>query len=103
MKRSAIKIILKNCNVFFASDRLQFDLASIPKIFLVPALDLSQKDNFDAVFPFAKDSLLTEECNIVMHVKQMQEKVRTTKRKKQTNFNLTRNMIFLDPKFLVTL
>ncbi|EFN76174.1 Vacuolar protein sorting-associated protein 54 [Harpegnathos saltator] len=56
-------------------DRLQFDLASIPKIFLVPALDLSQKDNFDAVFPFAKDGLLTEECNIVMHVKQMQEKL----------------------------
>jgi len=60
---------------FFASDRLQFDLTNIPKIFLVPNLDLSQKDNFDAVFPFAKDGLLTEECNIVMHVKQMQEKV----------------------------
>ncbi|XP_014471073.1 PREDICTED: vacuolar protein sorting-associated protein 54 isoform X2 [Dinoponera quadriceps] len=56
-------------------DRLQFDLASIPKIFLVPSLDLSQKDNFDAVFPFAKDGLLAEECNIVMHVKQMQEKL----------------------------
>jgi len=54
---------------------LQFDLANIPKIFLVPNLDLSQKDNFNAVFPFAKDGLLTEECNIVMHVKQMQEKV----------------------------
>jgi len=61
--------------IFFASDRLQFDLTNIPKIFLVPNLDLSQKDNFDAVFPFAKDGLLTEECNIVMHVKQMQEKV----------------------------
>ncbi|XP_018370917.1 PREDICTED: vacuolar protein sorting-associated protein 54 [Trachymyrmex cornetzi] len=56
-------------------DRLQFDLTNIPKIFLVPNLDLSQKDNFDAVFPFAKDGLLTEECNIVMHVKQMQEKL----------------------------
>lgn len=56
-------------------DRLQFDLANIPKIFLVPNLDLSQKDNFDAVFPFAKDGLLTEDCNIVLHVKQMQEKL----------------------------
>lgn len=53
----------------------------------MPGLDLSQKDNFDAVFPFAKDGLLTEKCNIVMHVKQMQEKVRTTKRKKQTNLD----------------
>jgi len=59
----------------FALDRVQFDLASIPKIFLMPSLDLSQRDNFDAVFPFAKDGLLTEECNIVLHVKQMQEKV----------------------------
>ena len=56
-------------------DRMQFDLTSIPKIFLTPNLDLSQKDNFYAVFPFAKGGLLSKECNIVMHVKQMQEKL----------------------------
>nr|XP_034181846.1 vacuolar protein sorting-associated protein 54 isoform X1 [Osmia lignaria]XP_034181847.1 vacuolar protein sorting-associated protein 54 isoform X1 [Osmia lignaria] len=56
-------------------DRVQFDLSSIPKIFLTPNLDLSQKDNFYAVFPFAKSGLLNEDSNIVMHVKQMQEKL----------------------------
>nr|XP_003705328.1 PREDICTED: vacuolar protein sorting-associated protein 54 [Megachile rotundata] len=56
-------------------DRMQFDLSSIPKIFLTPNLDLSQKDNFYAVFPFAKNGLLNEESNIVMNVKQMQEKL----------------------------
>jgi hypothetical protein len=67
--------LIKKLTYIFALDRLQFDLASIPKIFLMPSLDLSQRDNFDAVFPFAKNGLLTEECNIVLHVKQMQEKV----------------------------
>ncbi|XP_029041161.1 vacuolar protein sorting-associated protein 54 [Osmia bicornis bicornis] len=56
-------------------DRVQFDLSSIPKIFLTPNLDLSQKDNLYAVFPFAKSGLLNEDSNIVMHVKQMQEKL----------------------------
>jgi len=67
--------LIKKLTCIFALDRLQFDLANIPKIFLMPSLDLSQRNNFDAVFPFAKDGLLTEECNIVLHVKQMQEKV----------------------------
>ncbi|XP_033322468.2 VPS54 subunit of GARP complex scat [Megalopta genalis] len=57
------------------SDRMQFDLTNIPKIFLTPNLDLSQKDNFYAVFPFTKNGLLNEDSNIVMHVKQMQEKL----------------------------
>ncbi|KAG7204995.1 hypothetical protein KM043_005380 [Ampulex compressa] len=56
-------------------DRMQFDLTNIPKIFLTPNLDLSQKENFNAVFPFAKAGLLTDEYNIVTHVKQMQEKL----------------------------
>ncbi|XP_031829254.2 VPS54 subunit of GARP complex scat [Nomia melanderi] len=56
-------------------DRVQFDLTNIPKIFLTPNLDLSQKDNFYAVFPFTKNGLLNEDSNIVMHVKQMQEKL----------------------------
>lgn len=54
---------------------MQFDLSNIPKIFLTPNLDLSQKDNFYAVFPFAKNGFLNEDSNIVMNVKQMQEKV----------------------------
>lgn len=54
---------------------MQFDLSNIPKIFLIPNLDLSQKDNFYAVFPFAKNGLLNEDSNIVLNVKQMQEKV----------------------------
>lgn len=57
------------------ADRMQFDLANVPKVFLTPNLDLSQKDNFYAVFPFVKGGLLNEESNIVIHVKQMQEKV----------------------------
>lgn len=56
-------------------DQMQFDLSNIPKIFLIPNLDLSQKDNFYAVFPFAKNGLLNEDSNIVMNVKQMQEKL----------------------------
>ncbi|KOC70138.1 Vacuolar protein sorting-associated protein 54 [Habropoda laboriosa] len=56
-------------------DRMQFDLSNIPKIFLTPNLDLSQKDNFYAVFTFAKNGLLNEDSNIVVHVKQMQEKL----------------------------
>ncbi|XP_017875868.1 vacuolar protein sorting-associated protein 54 [Ceratina calcarata] len=56
-------------------DRMQFDLSNIPKIFLTPNLDLSQKDNFYAVFPFTKSGLLNEDSNIVIHVKQMQEKL----------------------------
>lgn len=56
-------------------DRVQLDLTNIPKIFLTPNLDLSQKDNFYAVFPFVKGGLLSKEINIVMHVKQMQEKL----------------------------
>lgn len=56
-------------------DRMQFDLSNIPKIFLTPNLDLSQKDNFYAVFPFAKNGFLNEDSNIVVHVKQMQEKL----------------------------
>ncbi|OAD53014.1 Vacuolar protein sorting-associated protein 54 [Eufriesea mexicana] len=56
-------------------NRMQFDLSNIPKIFLTPNLDLSQKDNFYAVFPFTKNGLLNEDANIVMNVKQMQEKL----------------------------
>ncbi|XP_066592253.1 vacuolar protein sorting-associated protein 54 isoform X2 [Prorops nasuta] len=56
-------------------DRMQFDLSSIPKIFLTPNLELAQKSNFNEVFPFAKDGLLGENCDIVVHVKQMQEKL----------------------------
>ncbi|CAL7949075.1 unnamed protein product [Xylocopa violacea] len=56
-------------------DRTQFDLSNISKIFLTPNLDLSQKDNFYAVFPFAKNGLLNEDSNIVIHMKQMQEKL----------------------------
>ncbi|KOX77559.1 Vacuolar protein sorting-associated protein 54 [Melipona quadrifasciata] len=56
-------------------DRMQFDLSNIPKIFLTPNLDLSQKDNFYAVFPFTKNGLLNEDSNIVVNVKQMQEKL----------------------------
>ncbi|XP_076245254.1 VPS54 subunit of GARP complex scat [Calliopsis andreniformis] len=56
-------------------DRMQFDLTSIPKVFLTPNLDLSQKDNFYAVFPFVKSGLLSKESNIVIHVKTMQEKL----------------------------
>uniref|UniRef100_V9IDF4 Vacuolar protein sorting-associated protein 54 n=1 Tax=Apis cerana TaxID=7461 RepID=V9IDF4_APICE len=56
-------------------DRMQFDLSNIPKIFLTPNLDLSQKDNFYAVFPFTKSGLLNEDSNIVINVKQMQEKL----------------------------
>nr|XP_050867102.1 vacuolar protein sorting-associated protein 54 isoform X2 [Vespula vulgaris] len=56
-------------------DRSQFDLSNIPKIFLTPNLDLSQRENFEAVFPFAKDGLLDKEYNVVSHVKQMQEKL----------------------------
>lgn len=54
---------------------MQFDLSNIPKIFLTPNLDLSQKDNFYAVFPFTKNGLLNEDSSIVINVKQMQEKV----------------------------
>lgn len=54
---------------------MQFDLSNIPKIFLTPNLDLSQKDNFYAVFSFTKSGLLNEDSNIVINVKQMQEKV----------------------------
>ncbi|XP_043257225.1 vacuolar protein sorting-associated protein 54 isoform X2 [Colletes gigas] len=56
-------------------DRMQYDLANVPKVFLTPNLDLSQKDNFYAVFPFVKGGLLNEESNIVIYVKQMQEKL----------------------------
>ncbi|CAK9797671.1 Vacuolar protein sorting-associated protein 54 [Anthophora plagiata] len=56
-------------------DRMQIDLSNIPKIFLTPNLDLSQKDNFYAVFTFAKNGLSNEDSNIVVHVKQMQEKL----------------------------
>ncbi|KAL2736024.1 vacuolar protein sorting-associated protein 54 isoform X1 [Vespula squamosa] len=56
-------------------DRSQFDLSNIPKIFLTPNLDLSQRENFEAVFPFAKNGLLDKEYNVVSHVKQMQEKL----------------------------
>lgn len=58
----------------------QFDLASIPKIFLSPNLDLSRRDNFETVFPFTKDGLLNVGGNVVVHVKLLQEKV--SKRKK---------------------
>lgn len=58
-----------------ALERSQFDLASIPKIFLSPNLDLSQRDNFNAVFPFAKEGLLDEGGNVVVHAKLMQEKL----------------------------
>ncbi|XP_015608424.1 vacuolar protein sorting-associated protein 54 [Cephus cinctus] len=53
----------------------QFDLASIPKIFLSPTLDLSRRDDFDAVFPFAKEGLLDEGGNVVTSAKHMQEKL----------------------------
>ncbi|XP_012253951.2 vacuolar protein sorting-associated protein 54 isoform X2 [Athalia rosae] len=56
-------------------ERSQFDLTSIPKIFLVPHLDLAQKENFNAVFPFAKEGLLDEGGNIASHAKLMQEKL----------------------------
>ncbi|XP_016838193.1 vacuolar protein sorting-associated protein 54 [Nasonia vitripennis] len=56
-------------------DRSQFDLSSIPKIFLNPHLDLSKKKNFDDVFSFSKDGLLGEGKNISTNVKQMQEKL----------------------------
>ena len=55
----------------------QFDLASIPKIFLSPNLELSRRDNFETVFPFTKDGLLNVGSSIVVHVKLMQEKVRS--------------------------
>lgn len=57
------------------SDRSQFDLSNIPKIFLIPNLDLSKKENFEDVFAFSKDGLLNEGNKIVTNVKQMQEKV----------------------------
>lgn len=75
--RNIIFIALYSCfkkQIIF-TDRVQLDLTNIPKIFLTPNLDLSQKDNFYAVFPFVKGGLLSKEINIVMHVKQMQEKV----------------------------
>lgn len=53
----------------------QFDLSTIPKIFLIPNLDLSRRENFDEVFAFSKNGLLGEGKQIVMNVKQMQEKV----------------------------
>ncbi|KAK2583103.1 hypothetical protein KPH14_009130 [Odynerus spinipes] len=56
-------------------DRSQFDLSNVPKIFLTPHLDLSQRENFETVFPFAKRGLLDKEYNVVSHVKQMQEKL----------------------------
>ncbi|XP_046587056.1 vacuolar protein sorting-associated protein 54 isoform X1 [Neodiprion lecontei] len=58
-------------------ERSQFDLSSIPKIFLMPHLDLAQKENFLAVFPFAKEGLLDEDGNTASHAKLMQEKVWT--------------------------
>lgn len=56
-------------------DRSQFDLSNVPKIFLTPHLDLSQRENFEAVFPFTKEGLLDKEYNVVSNVKQMQEKL----------------------------
>jgi len=37
------------------SERSQFDINSIPKIFLQANLDLSHVDTFKAVYPFSKD------------------------------------------------
>jgi hypothetical protein len=37
------------------SERSQFDINSIPKIFLQANLDLSHLDTFKAVYPFSKD------------------------------------------------
>ncbi|XP_023287854.1 vacuolar protein sorting-associated protein 54 [Orussus abietinus] len=54
-------------------ERSQFDLSSIPKIFLSQNLDLSRRDNFEAVFPFTKEGLLDKDGNVVVHVKLMQE------------------------------
>ncbi|XP_058809488.1 vacuolar protein sorting-associated protein 54 isoform X2 [Phymastichus coffea] len=56
-------------------DRSQFDLSSIPKIFLNPNLELSKKTNFYEVFAFSKEGLLGEGKNISHNVKQMQEKL----------------------------
>lgn len=36
-------------------ERSQFDISSIPKIFLQANLDLSHVDTFKAVYPFSKD------------------------------------------------
>ncbi|XP_043498627.1 vacuolar protein sorting-associated protein 54 [Polistes fuscatus] len=58
-----------------SQDQSQFGLSNIPKIFLTPNLDLSQKENFEAVFPFTKEGLLDKEYNVVSHVEQMQEKL----------------------------
>ncbi|KAF7996326.1 hypothetical protein HCN44_001958 [Aphidius gifuensis] len=52
-----------------------FDLASIPKIFLSPGLDLSKRDNFETIFPFTKDGLLNNDKNVVVHVATEQEKL----------------------------
>lgn len=57
------------------TDRSQYDLSNIPKIFLSPNLDLSKKENFEDVFAFSKDGLLNEGNKMVLNVKQMQEKV----------------------------
>ncbi|XP_033216435.1 vacuolar protein sorting-associated protein 54 [Belonocnema kinseyi] len=57
------------------TDRTQFDLARIPKIFLSPNLDLSKKENFDAVFPFAKDGLFDHSGNVSIHARTMQEQL----------------------------
>ncbi|XP_063982746.1 vacuolar protein sorting-associated protein 54 isoform X1 [Diachasmimorpha longicaudata] len=53
----------------------QFDLGSIPKIFLTPSLDLSHPSTFSTVFPFTTSGLLNPSTNIVTHVKNLQEKL----------------------------
>lgn len=58
------------------SENSQYDLSVIPKIFFTPDLDLSRRENFNTIFPFSKDGLLKEGSNIVINVKQEQEKVR---------------------------
>ncbi|CAG2061936.1 unnamed protein product, partial [Timema podura] len=35
----------------------QFDVSNIPKIFLQPNLDLSKEENFNAVYPFSKETM----------------------------------------------
>ncbi|KAK0161271.1 hypothetical protein PV327_009758 [Microctonus hyperodae] len=51
----------------------QFDLSSIPIIYLSPNLDLSNRKNFENIFPFTKDGLLNSGCDIVNNVKKQQE------------------------------
>lgn len=57
------------------TERSQFDLANIPKIFLSPHLDLSKKENFDAVFSFAKDGLFDHSGNVSVQAKIIQEQL----------------------------